>query len=87
MRGGGTEKWKAAARGLGLPIAAERIERIAPILDDLAARGRAALDEDLSLVEPAGTFRPAGNARATAAAGRSKANADRCAAPRNGSSD
>ncbi len=56
--GSGARDWQEAARGLGLPLAGSRVERIAPVLDDLAARSRRILDEDLSLVEPVGAFGP-----------------------------
>lgn len=83
----GKKNWQAAARGLGLPVSAERIERAAPALDELAAACRAASDEDLSLVEPVGIFRPGRNARAKAGASRNRAGAAPSAAPRNASSD
>ncbi len=83
MKDGGASNWKEAARGLGLPVCGGRVDRIAPVLDDLLARSRSILDEDLSLVDPVGGFRPA----VKAAADRSKAAAGRSAAPATGNSD
>ena len=53
-------RWRLAAAGLGLPLSAERVARIAPVLSDLDRRVRAALDRDLRLIEPAQQFRPDG---------------------------
>jgi len=50
--------WAAAAKGLGLPISQERIERFSPVLSDLFDESRRVLAEDLSLIEPIGAFRP-----------------------------
>ncbi len=41
-------------------LPAERVELIAPVLNELDRRLRASLDRDLSLVEPAHEFRPDG---------------------------
>lgn len=83
----GKKNWQAAARALGLSVSAEHIERIAPALAEIAAACRASPDEDLSLVEPVGTFRPERNARAKAGASRNRAGAAPSAAPRSASSD
>ncbi len=50
--------WLAAAKGLGLPISQGKIERVSPILNQLFDECAVVLAEDLSLVEPVGTFRP-----------------------------
>jgi len=50
--------WAAAAKGLGLPISQERIERVSPVLSNLFNEARLLLAEDLSPIEPIGTFRP-----------------------------
>jgi len=49
--------WKALAQAWNLNIPEEELERIAPVLDDLFAKVRPALDRDLSHVEPAAVFR------------------------------
>ena len=54
------ERWRLAAEGLGLRLSAERLAAVAPVLSDLERRIRAALDRDLTLVEPAHEFRPDG---------------------------
>lgn len=53
-----SERWAAISHAYGMSIEPERLARIAPILDALAERTRAALDVDLTLVEPAGIFTP-----------------------------
>jgi len=55
---GNEQRWKQAAQALDLGVPEERIEAVAPILDDLMARIRNALDRDLSLVEPVTVFGP-----------------------------
>ena len=55
---GNTERWKRAAEALDLGIPEERVETVAPVLEDLMATARKALDRDLSLVEPVTVFRP-----------------------------
>jgi hypothetical protein len=54
----------AEARSLGIP--AERLENIAPTLDDLEQKTRRALDRDLSLAEPMFSFKPVVSAPAAA---------------------
>ncbi|MBI1352803.1 MAG: hypothetical protein GC160_00550 [Acidobacteria bacterium] len=51
-------RWARIAEARGLDLPEERLERISCILDDLEAKTRAALDRDLSLVEPMFSFRP-----------------------------
>ncbi len=51
-------RWKQAAEALNLGIAPERVEAIAPVLEELMAAARRALDRELSLVEPVTVFRP-----------------------------
>jgi hypothetical protein len=55
---GNQERWKRAAEALDLGIAEERVEAIAPVLDQLMTAVRKSLDRDLSLVEPVTIFRP-----------------------------
>lgn len=54
------ERWKKAAEVLGLRVPADRLERAAPVFDQLWEATRPALRRDLSLVEPDFQFRPDG---------------------------
>lgn len=54
------ERWKQAAEALGLKIPTDRLERAAPIFDELWRATRPSLGRDLSLVEPDFQFRPDG---------------------------
>ena len=53
-----SDRWKRAAEALDLGIPPERVDAVAPILEDLRAAVRKSLDRDLSLVEPVTIFRP-----------------------------
>ena len=53
-----SSRWARIAAARGSSIPPKRLENIAAILDDLELKTRAALDRDLSLVEPMFSFRP-----------------------------
>ena len=50
--------WHKIAEAYGFRLPKERIDAVAPTLDDLREKVRAALDRDLSIEEPVGVFRP-----------------------------
>ena len=52
--------WKKITELYGWNIPTADLERLTPALDALQQRAQRALDRDLSTVEPAPVFRPAG---------------------------
>lgn len=52
--------WHHLAEALDLKIPKERLDRSAPVLDQMYADFNKAVDRDLSSVEPVGSFRPDG---------------------------
>lgn len=50
--------WQKIAEAYGFRLPKERIDAVAPTLDDLREQIKAALDRDLSIEEPVGVFRP-----------------------------
>jgi hypothetical protein len=52
--------WKKITEIYGWNIPAADLERLTPVLDGLRESARRALDRDLSTVEPAPVFQPAG---------------------------
>ncbi len=61
-----TSRWAAIAAARGWNIPEKRMENITPILEDLEKKTSAALDQDLSLVEPIFSFRPVVSAASSA---------------------
>ncbi len=62
-----SSRWAAIAAARGWTIPRDRMQNIAPILDNLEEKTRAALDRDLSLTEPVFSFRPVVSAAAVEA--------------------
>ena len=52
------EKWRRRAEALGLTPEPERLEALAPPLEELEQRLRPAFDRDLARVEPDFRFQP-----------------------------
>lgn len=52
--------WKAINQAQGLGIAPEDIERFEPVLNEIYEGLRPLFENDLSTVEPVGSFRPDG---------------------------
>jgi hypothetical protein len=50
--------WEQIARGWRFDIPSDEFDRITPVLDDLFAKVRPALDRDLSAIAPVSGFRP-----------------------------
>ena len=50
--------WEQIARGWRFEIPGDELSRITPILEDLFAKVRPALDRDLSTIAPVMDFRP-----------------------------
>ena len=50
--------WNAIAKGHGFQIPEVEIERLATVLDELVSDCTNSMTEDLSQVEPIGTFHP-----------------------------